>query len=145
MSEWPIGARLPDGELRVWLDDLLEDRAAPPGWVHVTSAHAAIELIDTGRVIELSLDHDLGDDEIADRGVDVVDHIAERQVIAGLDLWPRDGITIHSANPAGRDQMARTIERYASELHPVHRSLTRNGQPHFAFLERITGDGRLDC
>jgi hypothetical protein len=117
----------------VWLDDLLDDRAAPEGWIHVTTATAAIALLETGRVIELSLDHDLGDDEAAGKGVHVVDHIAEQQMIEGRDLWPRDGITIHSANPAGRDQMARSIERYAGELHRVRRSLTENGQPHFSF------------
>jgi hypothetical protein len=132
-SDWRAGEPLPTGELRVWLDDLLDDRAAPAGWIHVTTAPAAITLLETGRVIELSLDHDLGDDEAAGKGVDVVDRIAEHQVIEGRDLWPRDGITIHSANPAGRDQMARTIERFASERHRVHRSLTGNGQPHFSF------------
>jgi len=44
----------------------LSEAAAPPGWIHVTTAHAAIALIDRGDVIELSLDHDLGDDDVAD-------------------------------------------------------------------------------
>jgi NAD+-processing family protein with receiver domain len=129
----PSSAPAPNGELRVWLDDLLEDRAAPEGWIHVTTAPAAIALLGTGRVVELSLDHDLGDDDLAGKGVDVVDHIAEQQVLASRDLWPRDGITIHSANPAGRDQMAQTIQRYASELHLVHRSVTASGKPRFSF------------
>jgi len=68
---------VPNGELRVWLDDLFDDRAAPPGWVQVTTAPAAIKLIDCAHVVELSLDHDLGDDETGGKGVDVVDHIAE--------------------------------------------------------------------
>ena len=133
MSEWKIGMAIPDGDHRVWLDDLLDDRAAPPGWIHVTTAHAAIALIDGERVVELSLDHDLGDDDIAGKGVHVVDHIAEQQVVGGRDLWPRDGITIHSANAAGRDQMARTIERYAGELHVVKRTISRTGKPRFGF------------
>lgn len=132
-QQWRAGDPLPDGELRVWLDDLLDDRAAPDGWIHVTTAPAAIELVDTGRVIELSLDHDLGDDEAAGKGVHVVDHIAERQVVDGRDLWPWDGIMIHSANAAGREQMARAIERYASELYFVRRSTTPTGQPRFEF------------
>jgi hypothetical protein len=130
---WTLHDPMPDGELRVWLDDLLDDRAAPDGWVQVTTAPAAIALLETDRVVELSLDHDLGDDDLAGKGVHVVDCIAEQQVTAGRDLWPRDGITIHSANPAGRDQMARTIERYATELHAVHRSVTASGKPHFSF------------
>jgi len=133
MSEWTVEAEVPAGELRVWLDDLLDDRGAPPGWVHVTTAHAAIALLDGGDVVELSLDHDLGDDDVAGKGVDVVDHIAEQQMVAGRDLWPRDGITIHSANPAGRDQMARTIQRYASDLHVVKRTVSATGKPRFTF------------
>lgn len=133
MSEWTTETPVPDGELRVWLDDLLDDRAAPPGWVQVTIAPAAIKLIDCAQVVELSLDHDLGDDETAGKGVDVVDHIAEQQKVEGRDLWPRDGITIHSANPAGRDQMARTIERYATELHVVRRTISPSGKPRFEF------------
>jgi hypothetical protein len=136
VSEWTVDAEVPAGELRVWLDDLLDDRAAPPGWVHVTTAPAAIALIDRGDVVELSLDHDLGDDDVAGKGVHVVDHIAEQQVVEGRDLWPRDGITIHSANAAGRDQMARAIERYAGELYDVRRTTTATGKPRFTFEPR---------
>lgn len=132
-GEWSCGDPVPAGELRVWLDDLLDDRAAPRGWVHVTTAPAAIALLDSGRVVELSLDHDLGEDELAGKGIHVVDHIAERQVVDGQDLWPRDGITLHTANAAGRDQMARAIERYAGQLHKVHRTPTAAGQPRFEF------------
>jgi hypothetical protein len=130
------GDLVPVDELRVWLDDLLDDRAAPKGWVQVTTAPAAIALLETGRVVELSLDHDLGDDELAGKGIDVVDHIAERQVVDDRDLWPRDGITIHSANAAGRDQMSRAIEHYASQQHNVHRALTSTGKPRFEFDPR---------
>ena len=52
-------------------------------------------------------------------------------MLAGRDLWPRDGITIHSGNAAGRDQMARAIERYAAELHTARRTITPSGKPRF--------------
>jgi hypothetical protein len=133
LSHWIPGDVVPGGELRVWLDDLLDDRAAPEGWIHVTTTPAAIALLQTGRVIEMSLDHDLGDDDAAGKGVHVVDHIAEQQITAGRDLWPRDGITIHSANPAGVSQMTRGIEHYASQLHRAHRTVTRSGKPRFQF------------
>jgi hypothetical protein len=133
VSHWIVGDAVPRGELRVWLDDLLDDRAAPEGWIQVTTAPAAIALLQTGRVVELSLDHDLGDDDVAGKGVHVVDHLAEQQVIEGRDLWPRDGITLHSANPAGVAQMARAIERYAGELHHVRRTSTSSGKPKFEF------------
>jgi hypothetical protein len=35
------GDAVPDGELRVWLDDLLDDRAAPEGRIHVITSHSA--------------------------------------------------------------------------------------------------------
>ncbi len=126
----------PRGDLRVWLDDDLENRAAPTGWIHVTTAREAISLLDTERVVELSLDHDLGDDERFGRGTDVVDYLAEQQEIHGRILWPRDGIRIHSANPYGRDAMRRTIHRYASRDLEVHESLSPGGHPVFRFQPR---------
>ena len=125
-----------DEEVRLWLDDHLVDRGAPKGWVHVTTAWEAIELLDRRRVVELSLDHDLGDDEHFGRGVDVVDWLAEQQEVHGRVLWPRDGITIHSANPSGRDAMVRAIEHYASRTVDVHRSLTPSGKPRLTFSQR---------
>lgn len=119
--------------IRLWLDDDLVDRAAPQDWVHVTTAWEAIELLETRTVVELSLDHDLGDDERFGRGIDVVDWLAEQQELHGRSLWPRDGIVIHSANPAGRDAMVRAIERYAAKTGEVHRSHTPSGKPRITF------------
>jgi hypothetical protein len=120
-------------ELRVWLDDDLEDRAAPEGWAQVTTAWEAIELLRSGRVVELSLDHDLSDDRRFGRGVDVVDFIAHQQEVYGRSFWPRDGIRLHTANPAGREAMARTIRRYAEKAGFTVRESRGGGQPHFTF------------
>jgi hypothetical protein len=122
--------------LRVWLDDDLVDRAAPDGWVHVQTAWQAIELLGTGRVVELSLDHDLGDDEKFGRGVDVVNWLGEQQEVNDRILWPREGITIHSANPSGRDTMARAIRADAGRRLRVIESRTPGGKPRFQF-ERL--------
>jgi hypothetical protein len=127
--------------LRLWLDDDLIDRVAPQGWVHVTTAQEAIRLLDTGTVVELSLDHDLGDDERFGRGIDVVDWLAEQQEVHSRVLWPRDGITIHSANPSGRDAMVRAIENYAARTQKVSRSLTPSGKPRLTF-SRVAGTDR---
>jgi hypothetical protein len=127
-----------DDELQVWLDDDLVDRAAPSRWTHVTTAAEAISLLDTGRVVELSLDHDLGDDERFGRGVDVVDWLAEQQEVHDRVLWPRDGITLHTANGVGRDTMARTVERYAQQRLRVRRSVTASGKLRLRFAPHET-------
>jgi len=54
--------------VRVFLDD---EREPPDGWRFVRWPGEAIELLETGRVVELSLDHDLGDDARG-TGYDVV-------------------------------------------------------------------------
>ena len=125
-----------EDEVRVWLDDDLVDRAAPDGWTQVTTAREAIDLLLTGNVVELSLDHDLGDDERFGRGVDVVDFIVTEHEVNRRDLWPRDGIGLHTANPAGRETMARTIRSYAEKA-GLHVSESRaGGQPKFTFRRR---------
>jgi hypothetical protein len=122
--------------VRLWLDDDLVDRPAPKGWVHVTTAWEAIELLAAGAVVELSLDHDLGDDKLCGRGIDVVDWLAEQQEVHGRLLWPRDGIVIHSANPAGKEAMVRSILNYASKTCNVRKTLTRSGHPRLEFERR---------
>jgi len=54
--------------MRVFLDD---ERTTPEGWVRVYWPDEAIALLESGAVEELSLDHDLGDDERG-TGYDVV-------------------------------------------------------------------------
>ncbi len=65
MSHWIVGDLLPGGELRVWLDDLLVDRAAPEGWIHVTTVPTAIALLHTGRVVALSFDSGPDGEEVS--------------------------------------------------------------------------------
>jgi hypothetical protein len=129
-----LGRTIPEqGDLRVWLDDDLVDRAAPEGWIHVTTAPKCIDLLDTGRVVELSLDHDLGDDRQYGRGIDVPNWLGQQQEVHGRLLWPSDGITIHSANPSGRDAMARAIKADAGRRQRVIESRTAGGKPRFLF------------
>lgn len=54
--------------MKVFLDD---ERATPPGWTRACWPDEVIELLSTGTATELSLDHDLGDDERG-TGYDVV-------------------------------------------------------------------------
>ncbi len=89
--------------MKVYLDDL---RATPDGWVHVYWPDEAIKLLKTGQVEEISLDHDLGDDERG-TGYDVVLWIEEAVVMDGF-IPPK--ITVHSANSAARLRMEAGID-----------------------------------
>lgn len=94
--------------LKVYLDD---ERVAPDGWVQVRWPDEAIELLKTGNVSELSLDHDLGDDSRG-TGYDVVNWL-EEQVVTQHFHPPL--VTVHSANPSARSKMLLgldTIARY---------------------------------
>ena len=84
--------------MKVYLDD---ERETPNGWIRVYWPDEAIEILKTGKVIELSLDHDLGDDERG-TGYDVILWI-EEAVILGCFEPPR--ITVHSSNSSARQKM----------------------------------------
>jgi len=123
---FPIPA---DGDLRVWLDDNLDDRRAPDGWIHLISAREVCFLLLSGRVVELSLDHDLSDDVRFGTGRQVIDFL-ETEAASGNRLWPRAGIAIHSANAGGRDVMARAIRSQERRGEQVTERL-QGGQPRF--------------
>ena len=89
--------------MRVYLDD---ERDTPPGWVRVYWPDEAIALLETGTVVELSLDHDLGDDARG-TGYDVLLWI-ERAVAERGFAPPR--MQVPSANPAARRRMLAAIE-----------------------------------
>ena len=74
----------------------------------------AIALLKTGVVSELSLDHDLGDDQHG-TGYDVLLWIEEAVVFSGFQP-PR--ITIHSANPAARLRMEAALRSILGRLTP---------------------------
>jgi hypothetical protein len=97
--------------MRVFLDD---ERTTPDGWVRVYWPSEAIILLETGAVDELSLDHDLGDDERG-TGYDVVLWIEEAVALHGFKP-PK--IKVHSANSSAREKMVagiQAIERIAAE------------------------------
>ena len=95
--------RCPLRNLKVWLDDL---RPAPEGWVRVLWPSEAIELLKTGAVAELSLDHDLGDDSRG-TGYDVLVWLEEQVALQGFEP---PAIVIHSANVVGRQRMQQAID-----------------------------------
>jgi hypothetical protein len=89
--------------VKVYLDD---QRVAPAGWKQVRWPDEAIELLKSGQVTEISLDHDLGDDERG-TGYDIVLWIEEQVIVAGFQP---PTIHVHSANSSAREKMERGVE-----------------------------------
>lgn len=84
--------------MNIYLDD---EREAPNGWLRVYWPEEVIALLKTGEVEEISLDHDLGDDERG-TGNDVILWIEEAVITRGFKA-PK--ISIHSANSSAREKM----------------------------------------
>jgi len=85
--------------MKLWVDDMRE----PPdtSWIVARSAAAAIDVLRTGWVTELSLDHDLGD------GRDGYEVAAWLEMHPALLPWRMD---CHSANPVGRERIMAAFE-----------------------------------
>ena len=97
-----------DRRLKVYLDD---ERPVPGGWVLVKTPAQAIAILETGMVSQISLDHDLGDDENIGTGYDVVLWLEEQVFLHGnMDVCP-DKISVHSANVSARGKMEAGIEK----------------------------------
>lgn len=95
--------------MKVYLDD---ERTPPEGWILVRWPDEAIELLKTGQVTELSLDHDLGDGERG-TGYDVVLWIEE--AVATWQIVPPK-MKVHSANSSARLKMEAGIANIARLL-----------------------------
>lgn len=89
--------------MKVYLDD---ERTPPEGWVLVRWPDEAIELLKSGDVEIISLDHDLGDDDIG-TGYDVVVWIEEQ--VATNNMHPPE-MRVHSANSSARLKMLAGID-----------------------------------
>jgi hypothetical protein len=95
--------------VRVWLDDV---REAPDGWVHVGTPREAIDLLRSGEVEEISLDHDLGlvdQDGREITGYDVLTWI-ESELGSRRATFTVPSIHVHSANAAVYTRMTQAIE-----------------------------------
>lgn len=84
--------------MRVYLDD---ERPTPEGWVRAYWPDEVIELLRTGEVAEVSLDHDLGDDARG-TGYDVILWLEEAVITRG---FCPPALRVHSANPSARAKM----------------------------------------
>lgn len=96
-----------DKKVKIWVDDV---RSVPEGYEGTKSVDETIALIEQveleGGLIELlDLDHDLGDyAQYGGDAIKILDFLVERE-----SYYP---VKIHTANPVGRANMERMIERY---------------------------------
>ena len=90
--------------MKVYLDD---ERTTPEGWTRVYWPEEAINLLKTNQVKEISLDHDLGDDDHG-TGYDVLLWIEEAVVTEGFE--PPE-MYVHSANSSARAKMQQAINQ----------------------------------
>jgi len=92
----------------VWLDD---ERPMPADFdTHVKTAYEAIELLKTGQVTEISLDHDLGDTfcRPSNCGYEVAKFIEEG---AANNTLKRIRVWCHSQNPVGKQKIKQAIRK----------------------------------
>jgi hypothetical protein len=85
-------------KINLYLDDL---RDCPDGFILAKNVERAIYYLENYEIGILSLDHDLGEDELGNpqlTGYDLVKHFCERGLRA-------DEIYLHTDNPVGRENM----------------------------------------
>ena len=91
--------------IKVWLDD---ERKAPSGWTHIKTTEELIEFYKKNHenIIEMSLDHDLG--EGIKTGYDFMVWLEERAFNGTYKRIPP--IKVHSANPVGKKRMLQSLK-----------------------------------
>lgn len=110
--------------MKVYLDDI---RDCPEGWTLARNYQEALDLLRTGKVTEISLDHDLGMEVTGKVDVDEWDN----QILLARDIEAKTGYDVacwieealyhghlrwdmkihcHSANPAGKKRIMQVIE-----------------------------------
>jgi len=89
--------------VKVYLDD---ERVPPEGWVLVRWPDEVIDLLKTGEVTHLSLDHDLGDDGRG-TGYDVLLWLEEQ--VFNNKFFKVPEMKVHSANSGARPKMESAI------------------------------------
>ena len=101
-----------------WLPHMGWWRGSDPAelaeWTWARTAPEAIEVLRMGDVVEVSLDHDLGDDPDVGTGYDVLAWLEEQVALHGFEP---PLIHVHTSNPSARDRMeaaARAIEKLAA-------------------------------
>lgn len=97
--------------MKIFLDD---ERTPPEGWTLARWPEEVIELLKKEKVTDLSLDHDLGDDDRG-TGYDVILWIEE--AVATTDFVP-PRMKVHSSNSSARVKMESgiaSIQRFMNQ------------------------------
>ena len=97
--------------MKVFLDDIrLPSKiyGNEQDWTLVTTVAETIELLKTGLVTEISLDHDLGTTDPDHTGYDVILWMEEN------NIWP-EYCHVHSANPIAAQKMVAAIQKHLRE------------------------------
>jgi hypothetical protein len=92
--------------LKVYLDD---SRETPEGWVRTYTSSETIEILQGGHVLELSLDHHLGNDADDDNGFEVLRWLEEQ--VRSRGFKPPDRIEIHTGDSEARVKMEAAVKR----------------------------------
>lgn len=90
------------------------DLAELDEWTWVRTAPEALQVLEVGDVVEVSLDHDLGDEAEVGTGYDVLTWIEER--VALDEAYEPPVIHIHTSNIGTRDRMESAVVGIANLL-----------------------------
>ena len=122
-------------QISLWLDDVRDPaKFGAVGFVWVKTYDESIDALKSGTVMFASLDHDIGSCQDC---IDKQLHIGDMQtpettfsnccphektgydVVCWLEehpeFWPPFGVTVHSANPVGRQRMEVVIRKKYNE------------------------------
>lgn len=104
--------------MRVWVDD---NRQPIGDWTWAKTYEEALDLFESARVEEISLDHDLGllwdpadDDMRVLPAIELQDELSGYNILLWMvskDYWP-EALSVHSMNSVRAEQMRGVIERY---------------------------------
>jgi len=104
--------------MKLWLDDVREPwKHGCLGWTWAKTAEEAIEFLKTGKVEEASLDHDLAWEHYPGSGIPSTQYTAKTgyDVVLWMEennVWPPNGVRVHSMNPVGRAKMEAAINKH---------------------------------
>ena len=107
--------------MNLWLDDVRNPAThGAIGFVWVKTAEEAIDMLKSGAVQFASLDHDLAEEHYPWNCEDITKCAGTGYVVVCWmernDVWPPNGVRVHSMNPVGRQRMEAVINNRRPDL-----------------------------